>query len=157
MNQSLVSGITGAAPIWHKIMSKILENRKPVWPEKPDGIVGKDVCVLTGLLAPNQSPNTNNQTPSCDTRHEFFWEKYLPQNNITGNRDIWIRKDTGTPLDLSIPQDQQGELELQNHTVISDPLVHDFCLDCAYPMIQELNPDGTVREERPNYPGAIIR
>ena len=93
MNQSLVSGITGAAPIWHKIMSKILENRKPVWSEKPDGIVGKDVCVLTGLLAPNQSPNTNNQTPSCDTRHEFFGKNIclkiiLPETAISGSGKI---------------------------------------------------------------------
>ena len=156
MNQALVSGITGAAPIWHEIMSQILKNRKPVWPEKPEGVVGKDVCVLTGLLAPNQSPVTNNQTPPCDTRHEFFWEKFLPENNRPSQREIWIRKDTGTLMDPAIPQDQQGELELQTHTVISDPLIPEFCLDCAYPMIQELNPDGTIKEEHPNYPGAII-
>ena len=59
-------------------------------------------------------------------------------------------------MDPAIPQDQQGELELQTHTVISDPLIPEFCLDCAYPMIQELNPDGTIKEEHPNYPGAII-
>lgn len=149
MNQALVSGVTGAAPIWHQIMSQILKDRKPSWPEKPDGIVSKDVCVLTGLL-----PTPENL---CDTRQELFWDQHLPQNNIAVNRDIWIRKDTGAPLDPAIPQDQQGELELQNHTIVSDPLVKDFCLDCAYPMIQELNPDGTVKEERPNYPGAIIR
>jgi penicillin-binding protein 1C len=156
MNQALVSGITGAAPIWHEIMSQILKDRKPVWPEKPEGVVGKDVCVLTGLLAPNQSLNTNNQTPPCDTRHEFFWEKFLPENNRAVQREIWIRRDTGTPMDPAIPQDQQGELELQMHTVISDPLVPEFCLDCAYPMIQELNPDGSVKEEHINYPGSVI-
>ncbi len=156
MNQSLVSGITGAAPIWHDIMTQLLKGRKPIWPEKPEGVVGKDVCVLTGLLAPNQSPNTNNQTPSCDTRHEFFWEKFLPENNRAAQREIWIRKDTGTPIDSNIPLDQQGELELQTHTVISDPLVPEFCLDCAYPVEQELNPDGSVKKERINYPGSMI-
>ena len=148
MNQSLVSGITGAAPIWHDIMSQLLKGRKPIWPEKPEDIVGRDVCNLTVFLpTPEQS---------CDTRHEFFWEKFLPENNRPTQREIWIRKDTGTPVDPAIPLDQQGELELQTHTVISDPLVPEFCLDCAYPMVQELNPDGSVKEERINYPGSVI-
>ncbi len=148
MNQSLVSGITGAAPIWHDIMSQLLKGRKPIWPEKPEDIVGRDVCNLTGFL-----PTPEN---SCDTRHEFFWEKFLPEDNRPGQREIWIRKDTGAPVDPAIPLDQQGELELQTHTVISDPLVREFCLDCAYPVEQELNPDGTVKEERINYPGSVI-
>ncbi len=148
MNQSLVSGITGAAPIWHDIMTQLLKGRKPIWPEKPEDIVGRDVCNLTGFLpTPEQS---------CDTRHEFFWEKFLPENNRPAQREIWIRKETGTPVDPAIPLDQQGELELQTHTVISDPLVPEFCLDCAYPLIQELNPDGSVKEERINYPGSLI-
>lgn len=148
MNQALVSGITGAAPIWHNIMRQLLWSRRPIWPERPEGVVGKDVCVLTGLL-----PTPGNL---CDTRHEFFWDKFLPANNYPLQREIWIRKDTGTPIDPNIPLDQQGELELQNHTVISDPLVPEFCLDCAYPVIQELNPDGSVKEERINYPGSVI-
>src|SRR3990167_8619815 len=73
MNPYIVSGVTGAAPIWHDIMSQLLKGRKPVWPEKPEDIVGRDVCNLTGFLpTPEQS---------CDTRHEFFWEKFLPENN----------------------------------------------------------------------------
>jgi hypothetical protein len=137
-----------------------LKGRKPIWPEKPEDIVGRDVCNLTGLL-----PTPEN---SCDTRHEFFWEKFLPEtlrSNLCnpqrldlcfGQREIWIRKDTGAPPDPAIPLDQQGELELQTHTVISDPLVPEFCLDCAYPIEQELNPDGTVKQERINYPGSVI-
>ena len=139
MNQSLVSGITGAAPIWHDIMSQLLKGRKPIWPEKPEDIVGRDVCNLTGFLpTPEQS---------CDTRHEFFWEKFLPENNRPAQREIWIRKDTGTPIDPNIPLDQQGELELQTHTVISDPLVPEFCLDCAYPIDEQ----GQLQ-----YPGSTI-
>ena len=146
MNQSLVSGITGAAPIWHDIMTQLLKERKPLWPEKPEGVVGKDVCVLTGLLP---TPKT------CDTRHEIFWEKFCRKTTGLRQRNL-DPKDTGTPMDPAIPLDQQGELELQTHIVISDPLVPEFCLDCAYPMIQELNPDGTIKGERPNYPGSVI-
>lgn len=156
MNQALVSGVTGAAPIWHDIMSQLLKTRKPIWPEKPEGVVARDVCNLTGLLVGNQIPETRDQIPTCDTRHEFFWEKFLPENNRPVQREIWIRKDTGAPVDPAIPLDQQGELELQMHTVISDPLVREFCLDCSYPVEQELNPDGTVKEERINYPGSVI-
>lgn len=148
MNQSLVSGITGAAPIWNDIMRFVLKDRDPVWPERPEGIVGRDVCSLTGRLPTPDAP--------CDTRHEFFWEQFLPENSGPQQRDIWIRKDNGFPIDPAVPLDQQGELELQSHMVLSDPLIPEFCLDCAYPVVEELNPDGSVKESHVNYPGSTI-
>lgn len=148
MNQALVSGITGAAPIWHTIMNTILAGHQPIWPEKPAGVIGQNVCSLTGKLPTPENP--------CDTRYEYFWEKFLPENNGPIQREIWIRKDTGAPVDPRVPLDQQGELELQTHTVISDPLIPEFCLDCSYPVVQELNPDGTTKEEHITYPGSTI-
>lgn len=144
MNQALVSGVTGAAPIWHDIMVQLLKNRKPIWPERPEGIVDRDVCTLTGLL-----PTPDN---SCDTRHEFFWEKFLPALSYPLQKDIPVRKDSGLPVDPNIPPAEQGDTEMQSHTVVSDPLISDFCLDCNYPSVQEFNPDGSVKKEHIGYP-----
>lgn len=55
MNQALASGVTGAAPIWHKLMSTILEGRKDLAFEKPSDIAeatveGKKDLVLNGKV-----------------------------------------------------------------------------------------------------------
>jgi membrane carboxypeptidase/penicillin-binding protein PbpC len=73
MNPSLVSGVTGAAPIWHKLMVKILEGKSDIWPKQPDGIVGARVCSLTGLLPPNDGDD-----PGCPIRFEYFIKGTVP-------------------------------------------------------------------------------
>jgi penicillin-binding protein 1C len=128
MHPYLVSGITGAAPIWHELMTKTLENQESEWPEKPDGIVGLNICRLSGLF-----PNPENP---CETRHEFFIKGFEPNQIDISRRGIWIKKDTGLP-----PEEGDFEnLELQDHLVVSDPLVKDFCLDCPWP--QEIDENG---------------
>jgi penicillin-binding protein 1C len=128
MHPYLVSGITGAAPIWHELMDKVLEGKAEEWPEKPDGIVGLNVCLLSGLL-----PNPENP---CETRHEFFIKGSEPTQIDISHRGIWIKKDTSLP-----PEEGDFEnLELQEHLVVSDPLVKDFCLDCPWP--QEIDENG---------------
>lgn len=128
MHPYLVSGITGAAPIWHELMEKALENQEPEWPEKPDGIIGMNVCTLTGLL-----PNPENP---CTTRHEFFIKGLAPKGVDQSRRGIWIKKDTNLP-----PEEGDFEnLELREHLVVSDPFVKDFCLDCPWP--QEIDENG---------------
>lgn len=120
MNQALVSGVTGAAPIWHDIMSYVLKGKKSVWPEVPKDIVSKEVCTLTGLLP--------QQDGSCPTRTEFFWKGTEPQNSGDPlQKESWINPLTGVPP-------KEGEvidgLVLQNHTFLSDPFTKDYCLDC---------------------------
>src|SRR5258708_270026 len=70
MNRSLVSGITGAAPIWHDIMKEVLKNRKPTWPDKPDDVTGTNICTVSGLLPDPAHP--------CPTRFEYFWKGTEP-------------------------------------------------------------------------------
>lgn len=128
MHPYLVSGITGAAPIWHDLMQKVLLETPAEWPEKPDTVIGMEVCSPSGLL-----PNPDNP---CSTRHEFFIQGFEPQRSNIARKEIWIKKDTGLP-----PEEGDFEnLELQEHTVISDPLVADFCLDCPWP--QEIDEQG---------------
>ena len=41
MNQGLVSGITGAAPIWHSIMTNLLAKGKDPERSVPDDVIAK--------------------------------------------------------------------------------------------------------------------
>jgi len=128
MHPYLVSGVTGAAPIWHKLMVKVLENQKAEWPEKPEGIIGLDICTVSGLLPSPENP--------CQTRHEFFRKGFEPNEFDQSRRGILIKKDTGLP-----PKEGDSEnVEIQDHFVVSDPFIKDFCLDCPWP--QEIDANG---------------
>ncbi len=55
-----VSGLTGAIPIWHDIMEKIVKSQKSItskviWPDTP-GIVTRRICLPSGLLATERCP-----------------------------------------------------------------------------------------------------
>ncbi|PWH17610.1 MAG: penicillin-binding protein [Ardenticatenia bacterium] len=44
-----VSGITGAAPIWHDVMETLLKGRPVRWFDPPEGLVRMSVCADSGL------------------------------------------------------------------------------------------------------------
>lgn len=128
MHPYLVSGITGAAPIWNALMTRTLAGQESQWPERPEGIIGLDICSLSGLR-----PNPENP---CATRHEFFNKSFQPKDVDQSRRGIWIKKDTNLP-----PEEGDFEnIELREHTVISDPFTENYCLDCPWP--QDIGEDG---------------
>ena len=65
----VASGITGATPIWNKIMSTLLANEQSKEWEIPEGLKELPICTLTGTL-----PCTG-----CPTRLEWFLEENQPQ------------------------------------------------------------------------------
>lgn len=135
MNQYLVSGVTGAAPIWNDIMSWVLKDQESVWPEKPDDVINKTVCSLSGLLPNPESP--------CPTRTEYFWEGTEPTEIENISKEIWIDPTTGIPPKSG--ESWEGlNLQLQRHTVLTDPFTQDYCLDCTRPV----NEEGKVQYER---------
>jgi penicillin-binding protein 1C len=44
-----VSGVTGAAPLWNRIMLHLYEHRQPTGFEPPQGLTLKPVCALSGM------------------------------------------------------------------------------------------------------------
>lgn len=124
MNQALVSGITGAAPIWHELMAKVLEDLPDIWPKQPDGIVGAHVCAVSGLLPPN--PDAEDK--GCPTRFEYFIRGTVPAKVESLKQGILIDKATG---DLAAP-DQTDNVEPQEKQVLSDGM-STWCLDCTHP------------------------
>ncbi len=132
----VASGITGASPIWHDIMTYVLKNETDHFPTKPEGVVDAQICTDTGLLPSESTP--------CQTRNEIFIKDHLPPTTYPTRKQIWLRRDTHLPL---MPGEQVIDLDLEEHYVLSDPFTKDFCLDCAYP--QDTKPD-------PNNPAAQI-
>ena len=129
MNQALVSGVTGAAPIWNDIMSRALKGRKAVWPNKPIKVIDKEICSVSGLLPNPEAP--------CSTRLEYFWQGTEPTQLDSVQKDIWVVNTTGLPFKEG---DSTDGLVLQKHHVLSDPFTKDFCLDCSRPLDEKGQP-----------------
>jgi penicillin-binding protein 1C len=119
----VASGVTGASPIWNKIMRHVLDGQKDHFPTQPEGIVGKGVCNTTGLVPTDQN--------SCETRNELFIKDIYPPTNIPTQKQIWVRRSDKYPL---LPGDNTIDLDLEQHLVFSDPFVKEFCVDCRYPI-----------------------
>jgi len=128
-----VSGVSGASPIWNRIMKEALDKAEEKgynqndeghgWPIEPRGVVGAQVCLGTGIR-----PAEGNE--GCETRFEYFIEGTIPSFIEGGNRDIPIDKRTDEPISKDTPQE---EIENRNKNVIFDPLGSMICLDCAFP------------------------
>lgn len=116
----LASGIMGAAPMFHDLMSYILIDQKPIWQEKPSDVSSGGVCA-SGM------PPSKKQDP-CEIRHnELYWEKSLPSDSRYVKQNLWIDPKTGFPPP---PEEQVDGLELQEKIMLEDPVTDFYCQDC---------------------------
>jgi membrane peptidoglycan carboxypeptidase len=117
----LVSGITGAAPIWNDVMSNLLKN-KPQQPlTRPTDIIQKQVCSDTGLF-----PTAGG---ACSTKLEYFIKGEERNSGSVETKDTWIDK---TTQDLP-KKGQTDNLDLKSETVYTDPTGDRYCLSCPHP------------------------
>ena len=100
---NVASGVTGASPIWNKIMTFVLKDKSIHWPTQPPEVTGTYVCSLSGLRAPENPP------ANCSPRYEYFLSGTIP-----GYQTDELKRD----------------IDGQNHTVVFDPLGVELCLDC---------------------------
>lgn len=127
MNQWLTSGVTGAAPIWNKIMRFVLKNQPDLWPKKPEGVVGTSICQISGKL-----PGDSN----CQTRFEYFIDGTVPKETESLKRQILVEK--GTDREVSLIQDPTqpplaaDKVEMKEKQVVSDWFTPEYCLDCPH-------------------------
>ena len=127
-----VSGVSGASPIWNKIMQEVLGKAEDgfynevdeghAWPDQPEGVMGRNVCATTGLIPPGPDDN-----PGCPTRFEYFLKDSLPAAGGEVRQDVQIDKTNGQ---LAFPDTLPEFIETQNHPVYTDPLGTLYCLDC---------------------------
>jgi 1A family penicillin-binding protein len=123
MNPALTSGVTGAAPIWNKLMRKALAGTTDIWPKQPDGIVGARVCSLSGLLPPNDGDDAG-----CPIRFEYFIKGTVPTQRENLKQTVLIDKATG---DIAAPG-KTDNVEYQEHMVLNDK-ISTYCIDCPHP------------------------
>lgn len=70
MNQAIASGITGASPIWNKIMTYVLKGKPDEQPQKPDNVIALDIDAFAGGLPHGGQP----------TRSEYFIKGTEPRS-----------------------------------------------------------------------------
>jgi 1A family penicillin-binding protein len=123
----IVSGVTGAAPIWNKLMTHMLQGKKPEIPQKPPNILGQQVCntlVLEGQPCPS-------------TRFEYIIKGTQTKNAGTIKLEaIWVDKTTGAQASPG----QTDNVEAKEHTVMTDSFGTKYCMTCAHP---EMSPTPT--------------
>ena len=131
----LVSGTTGAAPIWNKIMTELLKDKEVKEPTRPANVVGMNVCNLTGAAIPEEG---------CESHFEYFKKEYLPTRQGSLRQNILINKDTNQPVSdgQNIPN-----AEWQEHTVIKDITGINICLDC--PIVETTDDKGEKKTIKP--------
>ncbi len=122
--QGLVSGITGAAPIWHSIMKNLLENKPSESLTRPRNVIQKNICATSGLLPPPEgTPNR------CPTRFEYFIKGTEPKTVDPGMQKVWIDQTTN---DLPKPG-QTNNLELKDEIVVQGAGGDKYCITCSHP------------------------
>lgn len=135
MNQSLVSGVTGAAPIFNDIMTFILHGREPVWPEKPSDVFSGPVCVHG--MPPKSGEDCKSQA------EELYWRKSQPSDSAIKTENTWIKPETGLPPQ---PGESLDGLQLQEKIFYEDPLTKRYCSDCT----RAVDEEGKVQYEQYN-------
>jgi len=128
-----VSGVSGASPIWNKIIKMALDKAEEgaynkdddghSWPNQPEDVVGKNICSDTGNI-----PGGDETNPGCPTRFEFFLKDRVGAGLNAERKDIGIDKTTGALANDKTPPEN---IEVQNHFVLSDPLGTMYCFDCT--------------------------
>ncbi len=92
-----VSGLLGAAPIWHAVMEYAHRDLPiEVWPV-PDGIVTRRVCEKSGMLP----------TEKCGTVEEIFIEDFVPREQDTYWRAVRVNPETGRLAAAGSPYEER--------------------------------------------------
>ncbi len=92
-----ISGVSGAAPIWHDFMEAALKGTPVRDFERPEGLVEVEVCALSGLLP----------GPNCPHRvTELFLEGTAPTETCDMHRRIALDRATGLPATGDTPPER---------------------------------------------------
>jgi penicillin-binding protein 1C len=116
----VVTGITGAAPIWHDIMAHLIDGKNPEIPQKPPNVFGEYVCTSTGLIA-------SKSASGCATRFEYLIDGKNPKTPKITTSKVWVDKTTNAQA----PAGDTTNVEQRDETVMTDNLGHQYCISCA--------------------------
>jgi len=95
-----VSGLTGAAPIWHQFIRTVLTGQPELSFQQPAGFVKLEICALSGMLP----------TQACPYRRwEWFIDGTQPTQPDTFYRQVHIDIATGRLVDESTPPERRRD------------------------------------------------
>lgn len=95
-----VTGVSGAGPIWHEVMRRVLLGQPELRFTAPDGLVRAEVCATSGLLPAEHCPKT---------RWEWFIEGTVPTEADTLHRPFVIDRRSGLLADDDTPLAERDE------------------------------------------------
>jgi 1A family penicillin-binding protein len=95
-----VTGVSGAGPIWHEVMRRVLLGQPELHFAVPDGLVRAEVCATSGLLPTEYCPKT---------RWEWFIEGTVPTETDTFHRPFVIDRRSGLLADDDTPLAERDE------------------------------------------------
>jgi len=121
---NIASGITGAAPIWHDIMTELLKDKTPHPFSRPPSVIQKKICSISGLIPPPDG--TANR---CETRFEYFIQGTEPNIVDPGAQTVTVDKST---QDLA-KSGQTDNVEQKPEIVVKDATGENFCVTCPHP------------------------
>lgn len=107
-----VTGLTGAAPIWHEVMRGLLQGHPDQPFEQPEGLTQVSVCDLSDLLP----------TAACShTRSEWFIAGTEPTQTDTSYQQIWIDTLTNAQATDATPLDRRAQITVLNLPAEAQP------------------------------------
>ena len=118
MNPYLVSGVTGAAPIWNGIMSYLLRDQSDLPPVKPASVIGTKVCSNTGVAA--------SVSAGCPTRFEYLLTGTERVSLVSGGKS---QVPTYKGTDIAAPNNDPN-IEMKEKNILRDKF-STVCIDCA--------------------------
>jgi len=121
MHPWLTSGVTGAAPIWNRVMTYVLKNQPDLWPFKPENIVGHQVCWDSGDLMNKKEDGSE----SCQSRFEYFIKGTEPKDSNIIKQVVPVTKDD------KLAPPNWPEIEMKEKTIIKD-MFGIYCIDCNH-------------------------
>jgi len=119
----IVSGVTGAAPIWQKLMENLLIGKKQEIPQKPPDVTGKHIC-QTNVVGPTDQPQQQ-----CNGAFEYTINDIPQKKSNIIQKKVWIDTQTN---DLA-KEGQTDHVEERDETIMIDPLGNSYCASCAHP------------------------
>jgi len=123
-----VTGLTGAAPIWHEVMRGLLQGRPDHPFAQPNGLTQVEVCDISGLLPSPLCPHTHT---------EWFIAGTEPVQTDTTYQQIWIDTLTNSLADDLTPIERRKPVTVLNIPTEAKawaheqglPLLSDYSLD----------------------------
>jgi membrane carboxypeptidase/penicillin-binding protein PbpC len=112
----IASGVTGATPIWNKIMSTLLSKQSNHDWSIPEGLIKLPICPYTGTLA----------CSGCPVKPEWFLEESKPNSTC---KSEWFDNDEDFEDDEGVNNDKDNKNERDNRFPNSGWVIDRMLLD----------------------------